>query len=257
MPVARDLPRRLGQRHAAVVFVVALAVWWIQALVIPLAGGRGLPTYLRAYVQLGGADPVHLGHVLGRPPLAALGVGGLLDLANGVLAEPVVSLLYAASVVAWFTVARRFGLKAGVLVVVVLLLYPGYGILFHELSSDALFAAAFAGWALLVVDAMLAPTWRRFAAVGAGTGVLVLVRPANQILLVLALLPLALRIPWRARLIAAVAFAVPAIVIVGGWAVQNGVRYGDYVVVRGGNATLPFFRAFVTDKIVRPTNGPA
>jgi hypothetical protein len=257
MSVARDLLRRAGRRHKAVVFVVALAVWWIQAIVIPLAGGRDLATYLGAYVQLGWSHPVDLGYVLGRTPLAALGIGGLLDVAGGALAEPVVSVLYAASVVAWFVAARRFSSKAAVLVVVVLLAYPGYGILFHELSSDSLFAAAFAGWTLLLVDTMLAPTWRRFALVGAGTGVLVLVRPANQVLLVLALLPLVLAIPWRARAASAAAFLAAAVAIVGGWALHNGLRYGDYVVVRGGNATLPFFRAFVTEKIVRPTNGPA
>lgn len=253
---AREQLRRLAT-PPVIVFVLALAVWWIQALVIPLAGGRDLATYLGAYVQLGWSDPVDLGYVLGRTPLAALGVGGLLDVAGGALAEPVMSLLYAGSLVAWFLTARRFHNKAAWLTVVVLLLYPGYGILFHELSSDALFAAAFAGFSLLLVDAMLVPTWRRFALVGAGIGVLVLVRPANQVLLALALLPLLLRVTWRARATLAAACLVPAVLIVGGWAVHNGLRYNDYVVVRGGNATLPFFRVFVTDKIVQPTNGPA
>ena len=251
----REQLRRLGH-PVVVVFAVALAVWWIQALVLPLAGGRDLATYLGTYVQLGWSHPVDLGYVLGRTPLSPLFIGGLLALAHGALAEPFVSLLYAASVTAWFVTARRFSAKAGWLTVVVLLLYPGYGILFHELSSDALFGAAFAGFALLLTDAMLAPTVRRFAAVGAGVGVLVLVRPSNQVLLALALLPLLLRVAWRQRLALAAACLVPAVVIVGGWAVQNGIRYDDYVVVRGGNATLPFFRAFVTDKIVRPENGP-
>ena len=31
----------------------------------------------------------------------------------------------------------------------------------------------------------------------------------------------------------------------------------SHVVSRGGNATDPFYRAYVTDRIVRPTNGPA
>ena len=253
---ARDQLRRRAN-PPVVVFLAALAIWWIQALVIPLAGGRDLATYLGAYLQLGWAEPVDLGYVLGRTPLAAVGVGGLLDFAGGALAEPVMSLLYAGSILAWFVTARRFSKWAALLTVVVLLLYPGYGILFHELSSDALFAAAFAGFALLLVNAMLMPTWRRFALVGAGIGVLVLVRPANQVLLALALLPLLLRTAWRARLLLAAACLVPAFAIVGGLALHNGLRYGDYVVVRGGNATLPFYRAFVTDKIVQPSNGPA
>jgi hypothetical protein len=39
--------------------------------------------------------------------------------------------------------------------------------------------------------------------------------------------------------------------------VLNGVRFGDYALARGGNAVIPFYRAFITDKIVSPANGPA
>jgi hypothetical protein len=41
------------------------------------------------------------------------------------------------------------------------------------------------------------------------------------------------------------------------WTVHNGVRFGDYTVARGGNSRLPFERAFLVDRIVRPENGPA
>jgi hypothetical protein len=242
---------------AGLVFVIALAVWWLQWLVIPLGPGRDLGTYLGAYVQLFQSHPIDLGYVLGRTPIAPLVVGGLLQLGGGVLAEPVVSLLYAASIVAWFLAARTFGGKAALLVAIVLLLYPGYGILFHELSSDAVFAAAFAGWALLLVRVLRSPTPLGFALVGTGVGVLTLIRPGNQTLLLLVLLPLFMAATWRPRVVSAAAFLVPAIVLIGGWAVHNGIRYDNYTVARGGNATVPFFRAFVTDKIVRPDNGPA
>jgi len=239
-----------------VVFLVALAVWWLQALVIPLAEGRDLGTYLGAYVELFQHHPVDLGYVLGRTPLASLAVGGLLDVGGGALAEPVMSVLYAASILAWFLAAGVFSRRAAWVTAVVLVLYPGYGILFHELSSDAIFAAAFAGWSLLVVHTLRAPSWPRFALVGAGVGILTLIRPSNQVLLVLVLLPLALRAAWRTRAAYAAAFLVPALVLLGGWVLNNGLRYGDYILVRGGNATVPFYRAFVTDRIVEPSNGP-
>src|SRR5206468_11147443 len=91
----------------------------------------------------------------------------------------------------------------------------------------------------------------------AGVGILTLVRPGNQVLLVSALLPLALHRAWRARLVSAALVLVPAVLLIGGWAIHNGLRYDNYTVARGGNATVPFFRAFVTDKIVRPSNGPS
>jgi hypothetical protein len=245
------------RRGAVVVFLVALAVWWLQALVIPLGSGRDLGTYLGAYIQLFQAHPIDLGFVLGRTPISALVVGGLLQFAGGTFAEPVVSLLYAASILAWFLAARRFGARAALLTVVALLVYPGYGILFHELSSDAVFAAAFAGWSLLVVRVLHTPSARGFALMGVGVGFLVLIRPGNQVLLALALVPLLVFATWRARLLSAAAFLVPAIVLIAGWAVHNWIRYDNYTLARGGSATVPFFRAFVTDRIVRPSNGSA
>jgi glycosyl transferase family 87 len=246
------------RRGVAIVFVAGLVVWWLEALIIPLGPGRDFGTYLGGYAQLFQSDPIDLGYVLGRTPLAPLIIGGLLDFAGGALAEPIMSLLYAASIVAWFLTARRLGGgKAALLVTAVLVAYPGYGILFHELSSDSIFAAAFAGWALIFVRVLLAPRVAGFTLAGAGVGVLALVRPANQTLLVLALMPLVLRLPWRTRLVSTGAFLLPAVMLLAGWTVHNGLRYDTYTVARGGNATVPFYRAFVTDEIVRPSNGPA
>jgi hypothetical protein len=249
--------RRLGDPIAAAVFLVALGLWWIEAHVIPLGPGRDLSTYLGDYVQLFQSHAIDLGYVLGRTPIASVISGGLLQFAGGALAEPVVSLLYAASVLAWFLAARRFGDRAALLVLVVLLLYPGYTIVFHELSSDAVFAAAFAGWTLLLVRVLSAPSTRGFALLGFGVGVLALIRPGNQPLLVLAVVPLLLRASTRTRIVRAAAFLVPALVLLGGWVLHNGLRYDNYTVARGGNATVPFYRTFVTDRIVEPSNGSA
>ncbi|HWJ31695.1 MAG TPA: glycosyltransferase family 87 protein [Gaiellaceae bacterium] len=250
------MARRLRDHPAAAVFVVAVGLWWIEALVIPLAAGRDLGTYLGDYVQLFWAHPIDLGYVLGRTPIASLFAGGLLQFAGGALAEPAVSLLYGASITAWFAAARHFGDRAAWLVTAVLVVYPGYTIIFHELSSDAVFAAAFAGWALLVVRVFSAPAPAGWAAVGAGVGVLALIRPGSQPLLALVLIPLLLPTSTRTRLVGAAAFLIPAVVLLGGWALHNGLRYDNYTVARGGNATVPFYRTFVTDRIVEPSNGP-
>ncbi len=239
------------------VLAAALAVWWLQALVIPLVPGRDFGTYAGAYVELFQRHPVDLGYVLGRTPLAPLVVGVLLDPFGGRLAEAGVSLLYAGSVLAWFLAARRFGGGAALLATFVLLLYPSYGILFHELASDAVFAAAFAGWSYLTVRVVLRPTTVGFALVGLGVGLLCLVRPGNQALVVLALVPLVLAMPWRQRVVGALALFASAVAVLALWTVHNGVRFDDYTVARGGNSRLPFERAYLTDRIVRPDNGPA
>lgn len=240
----------------ATAFLAALAVWWIQAAVIPLGAGRDIETYLGAYAELFHSHPIDLGYVLGRTPLAPLMTGGLLDLAGGALAEPFVSLLYALSITAWFLAARRYGPVAAVVTTVVLFAYPGYGILFHELASDSVFAVAFAGWSLLAVRVMQKPTVTGFALLGLGVGVLALVRPGNQVLVVLAPLVLLLPFAWERRFLWAGAFVASIVVVYAGWTVHNGLRYDDYVFSRNGNENVPFYRAFLVDRIVRPDNGP-
>jgi hypothetical protein len=167
------------------------------------------------------------------------------------------ALLYALSVTAWFSASRRFGPAASIATVTALLLYPGYVLLFHQLSSDAVFAAGFALFALLVVRAFERTTTGRVAALGGGIALLVLIRPVAQVLLLFALLPLLAAKTWRSRFVATGVCAASAIVPLLGWSIHNQARFDDFTVARGGGVTLPLFRAFVADRIVEPDNGPA
>jgi hypothetical protein len=241
---------------AITVFGVALAVWWIQAIAMPLVGGRDFGTYLGAFVELFQSDPIDLGYVLGRTPIASLVTGGLLVPFGGALAEPVMSLLYAASILAWFLAARTFAGGAGLLAAGLLLVYPSYGILFHELASDSVYAAGFAGWSLLAVHVLTRPSTRSFALLGSGVAALVLIRPVSQALVLLALLALVVAVPWRLRLRRVVAYVVPVVAVIAAWTLHNGLRFDDYTLARGGRAFV-IYRTYLVDKIVRPDNGPA
>jgi hypothetical protein len=195
--------------------------------------------------------------MLFRTPVPGIVDGTALDAAGGFFAEPLMAVLFAASVVAWTAAARTFGPRAALLVAAALLVYPAYGLMFHELSSEPIFAAAFALWGLLVAGAAARPSPLRFALVGLAVALLALVRPGNALLLVFVLLPLVVRATWRQRLLCAGAFLGAALAPLVAWSVLNGVRFGDYALARGGNAVIPFYRAYITDKIVRPQNGPA
>jgi glycosyl transferase family 87/dolichyl-phosphate-mannose-protein mannosyltransferase len=218
-------------RSAAALLVLALAVFALQSLVLPAYPGRDMDRYLQAFVQLGYHVPVYPAVLNSRGPLAALGVGVPLEL-GAWAAEVWLALLYALSIVAWGRVALTFGARAAVLTTGLLLAYPGYGILFHQLASDSLFAAAFAGWAVLLTRAILRPSIKAFLFVGVGLGVLVLVRPANQVLIVMALLPLVLRAPWRERLAWLAAFFVAAIGVTQSWKAVAELRYGVAVTLK-------------------------
>jgi Dolichyl-phosphate-mannose-protein mannosyltransferase len=246
--------RRLG---AVVLFLLALAFYAIRAIGWPLINGRDLDEYLYGYIQFLDWHPLLPWSMLFRTPVPGLVDGAALDVAGGFLAEPLMAVLYAGSVVAWTAAARAFGSRPALLVALALLAYPAYGLMFHEISSEPLFAAAFSLWAWLAVRAWQEPTPARYALTGLGVALVALIRPGNAVLLAFVLFPLAVGAGRRQRLVNAGAFVTAALVPLVAWAVLNGIRFGDYALARGGNAVIPFYRAYITDRIVKPDNGPA
>lgn len=244
-----------GPRGVPAVVVAALCVYGLVSLALPLHEGRDLPRYLLFYAELFHGHVVYPFVMASRTPVTPVVAGVLLD-AGPIVAELAAALLYALSVAAWFSVARRYGPRAGLATAAALLLYPGYVLLFHELASDSLFAAAFALLALVCARALEQPTAARYALLGGTVAFLVLVRPVAQVLLLLAGVPLAAA-GWRARAGGVAAFAVAAALPLLAWSLHNQARLDDFAVVRGGGTTLPLFRAFVADRIVHPDNGPA
>ena len=242
---------------AALVVAAALVVFAVQALGWPTAPGRDLESYVAVYADFWSTDAVFPWEMLSRTPVTPLVVGGILDLGSPLVVEAFAALLFAGTVLLHTRTALRFGPGPAVLVALALLLYPGYGALFHELASEIVFAAGFAVWTALAVRAALAPTAWRFAALGAATALIALTRPVNQAFLVVAILPLALAGSWRARLGRTIAFVGVAAVLLGAWAGTNLWRYDDLAVARGGQASFPFFRTFTVDRIVAPENGEA
>lgn len=238
-------------------FALALVVFALRSIALPVIPGRDFGTYVGYYVQLWDWDSVVPMSMLFRTPLAPLVVGGTLDLLGGWGLQAVMALLFALSIVAWTRTALAFGTRAALVTAAALLLYPGYGILFHTPASEPVAAAAFAAWGLAVSRAWLVPSYGRFAVAGAATAATALARPAFQVLVLVAALPVALQLPWRMRLACGGACAAVAFGVLGSWTLANGLRYDDYTVARGSGAFFPFYRAFTTDHIVRPDNGPA
>lgn len=247
----------LSEHRAAlpVVFGAGLVVYALVSFALPLQVGRDLPRYLLVYAELFDAHVVFPTAMLQRTPGTPIVVGTLLE-AGPLAAELAFAVLYALSIAAWFCVARRYGPLVAVATAVALLAYPGYALLFHELASDALFAAAFALVALLVVRVVEVTSLARSAALGLGVVGLVLTRPVGQALVVLGLVPLVAARSPRGRFTALAGFAAAVVVPLLALSAHNALRADDFAIVRGGSASL-LFRTFVADRIVRPENGPA
>jgi hypothetical protein len=245
------------RRGAIALFALGLAVFWIESLGWPMAKGRDTWDYLVYYLQLLDAEPPIAELQLFRTPLTPIVVGLPLDLGGIWALELTFGLLYAVSILGWSAAALVFGRIPALFTAALLLVYPAYATLYHQASSDALFATGLAVWAWLLARALQTPTIWRFVGVGAGVAVLVLIRPGNQVLLPLVLTPLVAHVAWRRRFTLALVCLAAALVPLAGWAVHNGIRYDDATVARGGKAWVPFLQVFTSNGTIDAANGDA
>jgi hypothetical protein len=245
------------RRAAVVLFVVALGVFWFQALGWPMAKGRDTWDYLVYYLQLFDSNPPLSQVQLFRTPLTPLAVGLPLDLGGSTLLEIVFGVFFAASVVAWSATALTFGRIPALASALLLLVYPAWATLYHQASSDAVFATGLALWALILARTLRRPTTGGFVALGVGIAALVLIRPANQVLLPAVLAPLLAVATWRQRFAWVAVCLAAAVLPLAGWAAHNEIRYDDFTVTRGGRAWVPFLRVWLDDKTIAPENGAA
>jgi hypothetical protein len=252
------LERLAGRRLGVVVLLgVALLDFSVQEAAWPVNVGKNLNEYLLTYVQLFDRHPLLPWAPLYRGPGTGVVLGPLLAFHGGLLVEAGAAFMFAVSLLAWARAAAYFGPRVALLTSIALLLYPGYGELFHMFASEIVMATAFALWALAVIRAAFRPTAVRFVVAGLALAALILIRPGNAILVPFTLFPLVLRTHWRQRLLWTGGFAGAAVLPLLAWTLQNGWRYGDYTLARGGSAVVPFYRTFVVDKLVSPKNGPA
>ncbi len=247
--------RAASRGGALALFACAFGVYWLQAVAWPLQKGRDTWDYFSFYLSmLHEHTPFRL-LMLFRVPVAPLVLGVPMQIGGARLLEVVLALLFAGSVVTWVAVAARFSAPAAVLTGAALVLWPGYGLMFHEPSSDCVSAAAFAAIAFAVMRAAFAPRVGAFVLAGVLVAVAVLTRVPNEgMLLAALLLPLAASGSWRQRLVWGGALAAAAVIPLSLYALYNHERYGDFTVSRNGAAEVPFHADFGS---IRTANGPA
>jgi hypothetical protein len=252
---APSIERLVSRRGGALLVLIALASYALQALAWPLERGRDSWDYWLWFLQAADSDPPFSALQVFRTPVAPLVTGIPMWLGGARLTEVVFAVLYALSLLGWAWAVVPISRVAALATALVLLVTPTYAGLFHEVSSDPVFAFILAWWAGAVVRAWRTGSDWWLGAVGVGVALLTLCRPAAQVaLLACVLVPLVARRGGR-RIVAGAAVAlVAAIVPLALWAGQNAVRYDDFTVARGSKAWVPFFRVAGE---VDPANGAA
>ena len=231
-PWRRVEPWVATKRAAVALVLVAMLVYWVEALGWPFERGRDSWDYMTYYLSFLDSHTPFTEVMLFRTPMTPLVLGLPLSIGGVAGLEVTMAALYGLTVLAWSLAALTYSRLAALLVAGVLLVTPGLAIPFHEASSDAVATFAFALFALGVVRTGFRPSGARFAALGAGATLVALTRPAYVGLIIGCLVPLCLRGSWRAKLAWGGAYLVVMVALLGSWAALNDVRYGDFTISR-------------------------
>lgn len=133
------------------VVCVSLAAYWIHSVAWPLHPGRDWASYLsvlttitdgnlfqkHSLVDLGIFGP-RISH---HPPVTPLLTGFIFFLGGPILLEISLSLAFCFVNFAAYTIASFWGRMVGIIGVIILCLFQPYIHIFHQASSDAIFAA--------------------------------------------------------------------------------------------------------------------
>lgn len=252
----------MRKHHWLVVLMVAAAAYFLQSLAWPLFAGRDCASYLLYYLEFSQPQPLYHTLMLYRTPAAPLFHGLLLDLSrrwlgSALLDELVMGALYCFSILIVYQLGSRWSSRTGWLAALLLLLQPGYAVLFHSVSSDGMYAAALLAWVWLIFQSVDSPRLGYFALHGVCLWGLVMIRPSSQFLLPFIFFPWLLRLPIRGRLQRFVLLLGVLGACLVSWSTYNLLRYDDFTVTRG-TGTLPLTRIFTTGvPPLRAGNGPA
>ena len=248
----------INEKDIIFLFFFSLLTFYLESLAWPLHPGRDLETYLSYYVEFWKEVPVlHYNMVL-RTPVAPMLIGWINGLGGSFLLEFFQGLLYAISIVLVYSIGINWGRYVGLSSGIVLIFYPPFAFLYHNVSSECFFSFGIILWSWWVMKTMANPSLLRFVFCGVGISLIALVRPAGQMLLLFCLAPVfLLKLGFGHRLKLSLAVILPGLLILVMWSTHNYIRYDDFTVARGSNATMPLYRLWVLNRIVQPENGPA
>jgi len=238
--------------------VAAGLIFIFQSMAWPLSGGRDLGTYILYYNQIWDAQPEFYNVMLYRTPITPLFIGIFYKIGGVLLLEVLLGIFFIISIEATYYIGLLWSRPIGLVSAIVLTLFPTYGALFHYLGSDSLFAVGFITWMAFAGHTMRFPKVHHFIWHGIYVVLLILIRPGTQIFVFFAGFPFLIKqLKIGGKLLSSLYFLSVFFILLAGWASYNYVRYNDFTVSRTRAASIPFYRVFVQDRIVRPENGIA
>ena len=127
---------RENKHYLIFIVISAVVIYIIQSLAWPLSCGRDFNSYVNTFLELSSSERTFQALPLFRPPLTPIYICSLYLAGGTQLLEVVQCLLFCLSILATYYIGSFFNRYTALISAFFLILYPEYGAIFHELSSN-------------------------------------------------------------------------------------------------------------------------
>ena len=249
--------------EAAGIAALAAIHFALLNIFIPFAEGRDAGSYFMYWQGLFQSPPPHPLLMVFRTPFTPAFFGIVYEFLGKTGAQVSLCAGYVGVCVLVFSVLRSFSRWVGWLGVLLVFANVQFFEVFNSVASEGPQTILIVLWAWLAFRAMFSGSKKLGIFLGLLTFLLIMNRPANQLLIAACFLPLlgflvaqshgtASKERLACSLLAFGTVAVLTTTYMG----YNWGKNGQFCIARLGGACVPFYRMFLDERLVRPENGP-
>ena len=249
-----------------IVGILAAFCYKLSDKIFPLAEGRDVGTYYLYWRDFFSASPEYPMVMLFRTPVTPFFYGINFDLFGTQGVSLAVGGCYILTSLLLFYVTSQYSRCLGYLAVAMLFADLRFFERYNAIGSETMQTVLLVAWSCAAFISMTKGGVVSGLFLGGVTSLLVLNRPANQLLLIGCLLPLIgywkvfsdkeKKGERRQYLYTAVTAFILAATVWISYATMNLVRYDQFCVAKLGGVHVPFYRLFLQQRLVVPENGP-
>ncbi|EKE25374.1 MAG: hypothetical protein ACD_5C00188G0004, partial [uncultured bacterium] len=237
------------------IITLAVAIFVLQAIAWPLSPGRDFGSYVTYYLQMWMQELGYPRVMLHRTPIFPLYLGVFWKIGGPLMLEVLSGILFVTGILIVYKIGKHFSKISGVIAAILVLVYSAYGAIFHYVGTEFLTSVVFLYWTFLVIQLGDDFKISSYFLSGILAGLLIWIRPGNQIFIIFFLYPLFLRnVTFFTRIKASAAFIVTVVFLYTVLSSYNWLRY-EHFGLASGNRGTPFYKVFTSDKLVKPGNG--
>ncbi len=247
---------------------ISLAAYWIHSVAWPLHPGRDWAGYLAVWelitngslfqkhslIDLSGSGPL-ISHF---PPVTPLVTGFILFMGGPILLEILLSLAFWFVNFATYTITSIWGRSLGIISVIILCLFQPYIHIFHQASSDAIYATLLILFVFLSFRFLHSQNYKTTILIGLVAFLVYFTRNSGMILFVFwpSILILLGLFGLKKFIKHAVAFSCICAILLSCWATYFFVTVNSFQTYFG-SAFFAMVKIHTYDQIFYPENGPA